>query len=152
MKGTMGTVIRSLAVLSGIWLIFNIIAMPLAWGGYNAQEGVRWGIQLAILLGFVCIFLFDLASAGMILTRACWLGERPSGEPCESGWLLILAVLAVLGLSGAKVMVDEIGRETPLGLGAGGEWVILYLCLGLQLSYILAFIFFGRPKAEGTGS
>ena len=112
--------LRWFAALSGAWLLFNLVAMPLAWGGINAEGGGQWWVQLVILLGFVVIFIFDLVSAGMILTRACWLRGDLGGKRCESGWLVVLAALGVVGLAGAKVMVDEIGRETPIGWGVGG--------------------------------
>ncbi len=47
----------------------------------------------------------------------------------------------------AKVMVDEIASETPLGR-AGGEWGILYACLILQLSYIVVILFLTKPPSD----
>lgn len=68
-------------------------------------------------------------------------------------WLIfnMLALVATVGLAGAKVMVDEIARETPLGTAAG-EWVILYICLTFQLAYILAFLVYRRPLGSKPGS
>ena len=129
------------ALVALIYLLFNMVAMPLWGGGISATGGARGGIQLTILIGFVYILLFDLISTGWILTRVCWMRQERRDEGCQQGWLVVLAVLAIVGLMGAKVMVDEIGRETPLELGAGGEWVILYMCLSLQLAYIAAVLF-----------
>lgn len=131
------------AAVAIVWLLFNVIAMPLWWGGFSASGGFREGAQLAILLGFAFILLLDLVSTGWVLTRVCWIQIGKVEEGCQRGWLLVLAVLALVGLMGAKVMVDEIARETPLG-GAGGEWAILYICLGLQLAYLVA-LFFQKP-------
>ena len=131
------------ALVAGLWLVFNMVAMPPGWGGVSATGGALRGVQLAILIGFVFIFLFDLFSVAWILAGSCWRREAGREEACQSGWLLVLAVLALIGLMGAKVMVDEIGRETPMG-GAGGEWVILYICLTLQLAYILGILFHKR--------
>lgn len=129
------------ALVAGLYLLFNMVAMPLWWGGVSASGGFRGGIQLTILIGFVYILLFDLISAGWILTRVCWVRLEKKDEGCQQGWLVVLAALALVGLMGAKVMVDEIGRETPLEMGPGGEWVILYMCLSLQLAYIAAVLF-----------
>jgi len=136
--------IKGLSLIGGIWLVFNLFAMPLGWGGYSASEGPRGVVQLSILAGFVYVLLFDLLSIGYFLTRVCWIRGEGMEEGCQKGWLVVLAVLAVVGLMGAKVMVDEIARETPLGRG-GGEWVVLYICLGLQLAYLAAAAFH-RPS------
>jgi hypothetical protein len=131
-------------------LLFNLVAMPLWWRGVSATEGFLGAVQLLVLAGFVYIILFDLISTGWVLTRVCWVrGEAPE-EGCQKGWLLVLAVLAIVGMMGAKVMVDEIARETPLG-GAGGEWAILYICLGLQLAFLLAVLFQRRPSSRPAG-
>jgi len=123
-----------------ILLTFNLVVMPFWWSGNAAIEGPLHLAQLAILFGFLYIFLFDLASAAFVLTRICWLVEGEGEDGCQKGWLLVLATLALVGMAGAKVMVDEIGRETLLGMGAGGAWAVLYTCLGLQLAYLLAFL------------
>ena len=123
------------ALVAGLWLVFNMVALGPGWGGVSVTGGVLGGIQLFILIGFVFVFLFDVLSAGWILAGGCWRRDPDPEEACQSGWLLVLAVLALIGLMGAKVMVDEIARETPMGSG-GGEWVVLYICLTLQLAYI----------------
>lgn len=130
------------ALLVGLWLIFNLVAMPLAWGGVDAEGGVLGAIQLAMLLGFVLVILFDLASIGWVA-----LNGRIRIRAGEVAGLLFLGGLALVGMMGAKVMVDEIARETPLG-GAGGEWGVLYACLVLQLSYILTVMFRTKPKGS----
>jgi hypothetical protein len=143
-------VARWLGALSGAWLIFNMLAMPWGWGGVSASEGPRAWLQLGILAGFLMVLVFDVLSGLVLLVRACWWKGGLGGERCEKGWLLLLALLAMVGLAGAKIMIDEIARETPLG-SAGGEWVILYICLTLQLAYVLAFLFARFPFRGGTG-
>ncbi len=138
---------QRLALVAIVYLIFNMVAMPVWWGGVSATEGFREAIQLTVLAGFVFILLFDLISAGWILTRVCWVREGGREEGCQKGWLFLLAAVAIVGMMGAKVMVDEIARETPLG-GASGEWVILYICLGLQLAYLGAVVFQRRPSSH----
>jgi hypothetical protein len=141
---------KGFALLVGLWLLFNLVALPMWWGGVNAQEGPLALVQWVVLLGFVLIFIFDVVSALWLMTRLCWIRSGDKGRECERGWLLVLAFLAMVGLSGAKVMVDEIARETSLGR-AQGEWVVLYVCLSIQLAYILA-VFFQRSSGEETTS
>jgi hypothetical protein len=140
---------RLSATVALVCLAFNLVAMPLWWGGISATSGFLGAIQLIVLLGFIYIIVFDLISTGWVLTRVCWLrGEAPE-EGCQKGWLLVLAILAIVGMMGAKVMVDEIARETPVG-GAGGEWAVLYVCLGLQLAYLLGVLFQKTPSSPSA--
>jgi hypothetical protein len=141
---------KRFALVSGTLLLFNMVALPFWWGGVSVSGGFLGFIQYTILAGFIFILLFDLLSAGWVLTQVCWVSGQRREEGCQKGWLLVLAVLAVAGMMGAKVMVDEIARETPLG-GAAGEWVVLYVCLSLQLSYIIAALLQKSGSQEGEG-
>jgi hypothetical protein len=129
-----------LASAAGLWLLFNLVALPLAWGGVSASGGTLGAIQLLILLGFLLVLVFDLVSLAWVSLR----GKAQMGGETAGG-LVVLGVLALIAMMGAKVMVDEIARETPLG-GAGGEWGVLYACLILQLSYILGVLFRTKPE------
>jgi hypothetical protein len=142
--------IKRFALVAGILLVFNMLALPLWWGGVSVSGGVRGLMQLTMLAGLIFILLFDLLSTGWVLTQVCWVSEQRREEGCQKGWLLVLAVLALAGMMGAKVMVDEIARETPLG-GAAGEWVVLYVCLSLQLSYIVATLVQRAGSQEEKG-
>jgi hypothetical protein len=130
---------KCFALVAGTCLAFNMAVMPFWWGGVSASGGFLGTVQLVILIGFVIVLLFDLLSIGWVLTRICWIPDLRREEGCQKGWLLVLALLAMVGMMGAKVMVDEIARETPLGGGAG-EWVVLYVCLSMQLAYIIAVL------------
>lgn len=136
---------RGLAGVLCIWLLFNMVAIPLWWGGVDAQAGLRWWVQGVVLAGFVGMLLFDLATGVLFFFRSCFLDGGQEGDlgrrPCPEGWLLVLALLAVMGLAGGKVMVDEISRETAMGWVPGAEWAVLYVCLTLQLAYLLALLF-----------
>jgi hypothetical protein len=123
-----------LAAASGLWLLFNLVAMPLAWGGVNARDGVLWAIQSGILVGFLLVLFFDLASIGWLFRR----NRAQGGTGLDP--LHLFAGVTLVAMMGAKVMVDEIARETPLN-GAGGEWGILYALLILQLTYIIVVLF-----------
>ena len=78
------------AFVAGLYLLFNLLAMPLWWRGVSVSGGFRGGIQLTILIGFVYILLFDLISAGWILTRVCWMRLEKKEEGCHQGWLVVL--------------------------------------------------------------
>jgi hypothetical protein len=136
------------ALLATVWLLFNMVAVSVWWGGANPRGGALWWVQAAAPVGFVYMVLFDLASALWILARSCW---RRTGdqEACEAGWLLVLALFALMGLMGAKAMVDEIAREHGLGGGLQGEWVVLYACLTVQLAYGIAILSRGRVRGAG---
>ncbi len=54
--------------------------------------------------------------------------------------MLAFAVFSMSMMLGAKEMVDEIGRETPLGWESNGEWIILFCCLTVQLIFIVLAI------------
>lgn len=127
-----------LAAIAGLCLLFNFVAIPLGWGGTNADGGILGAIQLGIGLGFCLIILFDILSLGWLLRG----GEGHRGQ-ATAGGLIALGILSVVALMGAKVMVDEIARETPLGR-AGGEWGMLYVFLTIQLAYII--MVFSRAK------
>ena len=135
-------VLFACAAVVGLWLLFNLVAMPIAWGGVNATGGTLGVIQTIILTGFILSVLFDFVSLGWVSFRGkAVLGPRPSGG------IVALGIGALTAMMAAKVMVDEIARETPLGR-AGGEWGILYACLILQLSYILVILFRTKPVAD----
>jgi hypothetical protein len=50
--------------------------------------------------------------------------------------MVALGIACMILMAGAKVMVDEIGREAVLGWETTGEWIILYCCLTVQLVFI----------------
>ncbi len=131
--------VRWPALVATAWLAFNMVAISAWWGGVNATGGALWWVQMGVLVGFVYLVLFDLGSAVWILARSCWR-RGAEQEACESGWLLVLALLAIISLVGAKAMVDEIAREHAQGWGVQGEWVILYALLTVQLAYGLALL------------
>ena len=129
-----------LAAVAGVWLLLNFIGLPLGWGGISADAGVLGAIQLGMLLGFGLVLLFDIVSIGWLMRMA-----GISGEPAMAGGLIAFGILALLAMMGAKVMVDEIARETPLG-GAGGEWGMLYALLTVQLAYIIVVFARAMPR------
>jgi hypothetical protein len=86
--------------------------------------------------------LFDILSLGWLMRRA-----GTDGEPAMTRGLIAFGILAVVAMMGAKVMVDEIARETPMG-GAGGEWGMLYALLTVQLAYIVTVFARAKPRAR----
>ena len=144
-------VLRWSALVATVWLVYNMVVIWAWWGGVNATEGIVGTLQVVVLVGFVYLLLFDLGSAVWILARSCW-GRTDGQEACEAGWLLVLAVMALVGLAGGKGMGDEIAREQPLGR-AGGEWGILYILLTVQLAYGLGVLVKGQERTRsGTAA
>ena len=137
-KGKGNRFIFWLAAIAGLCLLFNFVAIPLGWGGINADGGILGAIQLAILVGFLVVLSFDILSLGWLLSKVDGNGKRG-----KTGGLIALGVLSLVAIQGAKVMVDEIAREMPLGR-AGGEWGMLYAFLAFQLAYII--VVFSRAK------
>ena len=82
------------------------------------------------------------------LVSLFWIARSNRAAYGGSGlsWLHLFGLLAFVGLMGAKVMVDEIVRETPSG-GAGGEWGMLNALLILQLSFIIVVLFRAESPA-----
>ena len=89
------------------------------------------GVEIVILIGFISIFLFNIASFLWVLTRLLRAGEF-SGLNIAT---LVLGAACLVLMFGEKVMADEIGREYLLGWEVLGEWIILYVFLAVQLVY-----------------
>jgi hypothetical protein len=64
-----------------------------------------------------------------------------------------LGVFCVLLFAVEKVLVDEVAHEWVLEGGAPGEWRILYLCLSVQMVYVLITIWkSARARLAREGS
>jgi hypothetical protein len=126
--------ILTLSALAALWLAFNMVAQALGRDQLFVVRDPAYVLGWVILVGYGVVFLFDLLSLlWMSLGR-----HRSEGVSGGSAHLVILGVLGTLGLMGAKVMVDEIGREERLGWETTGEWVILYVLLTIQLAFCVA--------------
>ncbi|MGD9125345.1 MAG: hypothetical protein PVG60_09640 [Desulfarculaceae bacterium] len=118
--------------MSTILLLYNLAAMPICKEQIFLQRGtISTGPELVIFMGFILAAIFDIASFLWLLLRV--LQARPAARGDKG--LLALGALCLVLMLGEKAMVDEIGREYPLGWEVLGEWIILYVFLAIQLVY-----------------
>ena len=125
-----------LAVPATLFLLYNMFAI----GFYKMEvffdRGAISGVEIVILIGFMLVLMFNIASFLWVFSRVC-LAEK--AEAADKA-LVVLGALCILLLSGEKIMIDEIGRECLLGWEVRGEWIILYSFLATQLAYNLAVL------------
>ncbi len=86
-----------------------------------------------IWLSFLGMFFFHLLAAGTLVIQMRFIRKiRP---------LSILAVLAgilsFLGLFSDWAVLGDIGKEYKMGWDTSGEWIILYILLGIHAVFIL---------------
>ena len=94
------------------------------------------GIEWIMLLGFGLIVLFNIISLAWLLSRA----KAPPGQRATDLLTAALGVFCIVLLAVDKVMADEVAHEWEMEGGSPGEWYILYLCLSVQMIYILIAI------------
>jgi hypothetical protein len=143
--GWEGTILV-LALVSAACLVFNMAAIPIFQEQLFVRRDPLFAVGWVILGGFGLVLMFDIAYAARTAlipdsAEARAKRSRAAGraEPFSSE-MLGLAVGCIIALAGAKVMVDEIGRETLLGWETIGEWILLYTCLTVQLTFIIIAI------------
>ena len=120
-----------LVFLSTVLLVFNMLALPIYKEQIFFEREIFSNVEIVILIGFCFIILFNIVSFLWILSGIRRSHEVVSGDIAR----LILGALCLILLIGEKTMVDEIGREYPLGWEVTGEWIILYIFLTIQLIY-----------------
>jgi hypothetical protein len=131
-QGVMSRAIFTLAVVSTVLLIYNLAAMPICKEQLFLQRGtLSTGPELVIFIGFILAAIFDITSFLWLLLRVRQARLAARGDKI----LLALGALCLVLMLGEKAMVDEIGREYPLGWEVLGEWIILYAFLAIQLLY-----------------
>lgn len=94
------------------------------------------GGETAVLFGFAIVIFFIIASIFWLSVRIRKYSENTKGDAA----ILAFGVLCLLLIAGEKMMVDEISHEYSLGWEAVGEWIVLYIILGLQLLYSLIIL------------
>jgi len=93
--------------------------------------------EIAILFGFLFIFLFHIFSLVWIFSKTRKLKSFNVGK-----WLLfVFGSFSLFLFLGEKVMLDEIGHEYFSDWSITGEWVILYILFVIQLIYNLIILF-----------
>jgi len=136
-----GEVFFGLAAISAVCLVFNMIAIVVFRREFFMVREPLVPAGWVVLGGFVVVLLFDLAYVTWCIFRL-HVGTSGINDATASGAtgkdispMLSLGVISIIMLAGAKVMADEIGRESTLGWETTGEWIILYCCLFVQLVF-----------------
>jgi hypothetical protein len=127
-----------MAFISAVCMVFNMVAMPIFQNELFVQHDPIIAVGWVMLGGFGLVLIFNIAYVTRIIILFHAPGSQKQNhrgsEPFGSG-MLALGIVCIILLAGAKVMVDEIGREVLLGWETTGEWVILYVCLTTQLTF-----------------
>jgi hypothetical protein len=119
------------------WLALNMILVPLNWDAVFLNKELTTGVEIFLLLGFLSILLFDLLVVPWVCLRR-YHHESISGVESH---LLVGSIACLFVLVAAKVMTDEVGRESRFGLDCRGEFAILYALLLIQIAYNVYFLF-----------
>jgi len=99
-------------------------------------------IEIAILFGFIFIFIFHIFSLTWIFSKTRKLKSFNVYK-----WLLfVFGIFSLFLFLGEKVMLDEIAHEYLSDWSIAGEWVILYILFVIQLIYNLIILFRLRRK------
>jgi hypothetical protein len=125
-----------LAVLATGFLIYNMLATLIFREEIFIERETLAGVEIFILVGFGLILLFDISSFLWVILRL----RHSQDVAVVDRATLVLGALCLLLLIGEKAMMDEIGRESRLGLGVRGEWIALYVGLTIQLIYNLVIL------------
>ena len=121
-----------LAILCTGLLVYNMVAMPIFKDQVFLERGkISIGGELVILIGFVLVLIFNIVSLLWVSSR---IRKAQTDRKGDYG-VLALGALCLFLLVGEKAMADEISREYLLGWEVVGEWIVLYVCLAIQLLY-----------------
>jgi len=131
------------AVITAIWLVINLILIPLNWEIVFHDKDITNAVEFLIIFGFLFIMVFDISVIGWIIVVTLLRKNARLHY-----FLLAGAILCFFVLAAAKVMTDEVGRESMSGLGASGEYLIFNFMVGLQILYNLYFIIASRRLNE----
>ena len=135
MKAIHGMGSRTVFVLAALCtglLVFNMASLPIYKEQVFLERGtITMGGEMAILVGFLLLPVFNIVSLLWVSSRI----RQAGAVHIQDVLTLALGVLCLILLLGEKVMLDEIGREYPLGWEVTGEWIILYVFLAVQLLY-----------------
>lgn len=124
-------------ILSLVSLIFIMLSIPLQKEQIFIHQDTFSNIEIAILFGFLLVFLFHIFSLVWIFSETRKLKPFNIGK-----WLLfVFGSFSLFLFLGEKVMLDEIGHEYLSDWSITGEWVILYILFIIQLVYNLIILF-----------
>jgi hypothetical protein len=135
-------ILRILALATAIWIGINLILVPLNWDVVFHDTETTTGVEMFVILGFLFTLIFDISSIPWIIIRRFKPGLYRERNAC----LLAGSILCLFVLIAIKVMADEVGRESRMGLGAAGEYIIFNVLLLLHIAYNLYFYLVTKKK------
>lgn len=148
MRATSGLLYRAafaLAILCTGFLIFIMVAIPIYRKLVFQERGIiTIGGEMVILFGFVLMLIFNI----VFLIWVLLVIRKAQADRTGDMGILAIGGFCLILMAGEKVMADEISREYLLGSEVVGEWIILYVCLAIQLLYnilILRWVHRARP-------
>jgi hypothetical protein len=97
---------------------------------------ISLGGELSILIAIITMVLLNIVSILWLWSRV--RTTRPS-RWVDYG-LLVIGFLVLALFAGEKILVDEISHEYSVESETTGEWIVLYVCLGIQLCYSIAIL------------
>lgn len=141
---TSGRLLRILALGTAIWIGVSLILAPLNWDVVFHDTEATTGVEMFMILGFLFALVFDIASIPWIIVRRFTSGLYRE----KTIYFLSGSILCLFLLIAAKVMADEVGRESRLGLGAAGEYIIFNVLLFLHIAYNLYFYSITKKRGQ----
>ncbi|MFC2160589.1 hypothetical protein ACFLRW_01785 [Acidobacteriota bacterium] len=118
------------------WLIFDIFAFqkirPKTLGGYTLGP-LEETLGFFVWLGYLAILIFHVAA---LITLILLLQYHKKAR-ILIGMTLFLCLLSIFFLMGDYSMLNDIGRESKIGVDVEGEWFILYMITVLHAIFHL---------------
>jgi hypothetical protein len=131
-----GKIFMVWSLMAMAWLVINLVLVPVHWNAVFHQPEITTGTEYFILTGFLCIILLDLSVIAWMMSR--YISKKPRFRYQET--IVPGAVCCLLLLVVAKVMADEVGRESRMDMEYLSEYIIFNILLGFQLLYFLVFM------------
>ena len=126
-----------LAAICTALQVYNMVAIHIFKEQVFLERGtISSGGEVTILIAFIFVLIFTIVSLLWMFLRIRQPQVATKGEMD----IFALGVLCLILFVGEKVIVDEISHEYPLGLEALGEWIVLYVCLVIQLCYCIVIV------------
>ena len=120
-----------LTIISTFFLIYIMMALIIYREQIFLEREILSIPEIIIGIGFVLVLLFNIVSILWLVRKFRNFDKVTFGKKIT----LTLGGICLLLMLGEKTMIDEIGREYPLGWETLGEWIILYIFLTVQLFY-----------------
>jgi hypothetical protein len=134
-----------LGVVSVCWLIFNLIAYeyirPVTINFEKPEPNIEI-LAAVVSLGFLVVLIFHLFGILTIIQQMRIFGNESSMRRAT----LLAGIISFMTIFGDFGLLNDIGKESQIGVDVSGEWICLYLTLIPQIIFfILMFI------TAGTG-